>query len=102
MAKLDIINYVPVHLEKIQLKSCHHGERPTAVAGQALTIMSGDEPLAIFGWHFICPGTVQLWALVSEKTSEHKKSFHKVCRAFLANGIGPVGARRIQFSVRCG
>lgn len=99
---INIVEYVPDHLEKIKLKSCHDGERPTAIKGRALSIMFGDEPLAIFGWHFICPGNVQLWALVSENTSEHKKSFHKVCKAFLANGVGPIQAKRIQFSVRCG
>lgn len=99
---IDIIEYVPAHLERIKLKPCHDGERPPAIRGRALTMMIGTEPLAIFGWHFICPGVVQLWALVSEKTADHKKSFHKVCKAFLANGVGPIGARRIQFSVRCG
>ena len=99
---LDFVDFIPDHLERIKIRSAQDGERPKSIRGPAVTILSDGEPLAIFGWYFICPGVVQIWAFVSEGVSEHKKSFHKACKAFLANGIGPVGARRIQFSVRCG
>lgn len=98
---IDIVDYQPSHLENIVLKKCHDGERPKEIRGNAITFLIAGEPLAIFGWYLISPGVAQVWGLLSEKTQNHKKSFHKAVKLFLPYSIQKLEIRRMQISVRC-
>lgn len=97
---IRIVDYLPEHLEKIELRACHDGERPKSIPGQAVTFLSFDEPIAIIGGHMIAPGMMQAWALLSDKIIARKKSFHKQVKLFIEWALEHFSLRRIQISVR--
>lgn len=97
---IKIVDYEPWHLERIQLKACHDGERPEQIRSNAVTFLLGDEPIAIFGWFFISASTVHVWALLSDSVAKRKKSFHKAVRELIAYSFEKHGLQRMQMSVR--
>lgn len=99
---LKIVDYQPEHLERIELRLSHEGERPKAIPGPAITFLDGDLPIAIFGWAFLSPKVVQLWGLLSEEVRSRKILFHKTVREFLIYAFEKYGLQRMQFSVRVG
>lgn len=97
---VEVVDYKPEHLEKIALKSCHEGERPNEIRGNALTLLGRGVPLAIFGWYFICPGVVQVWGLVSDEAAKAKKSFHNTVKLLISFAFERHPILRMQISVR--
>lgn len=99
---IEVVNFKPEHLERIKLKACHDGERPEAIKGSAVTLLSGDSPLAIIGWHFVSKGVVQIWAFLSDEISSVKKSFHKEILSLIRWAFEGNPVQRIQMSVVVG
>ncbi len=96
---IEVVDYLPEHLERIKLKACHNGERPNKISGVAVTILSGEDPLAIIGWYFISKGVVQIWAFLSDAITPVKKSFHKEVLSLLRWAFDSHPVQRIQISV---
>lgn len=98
---VNVVDYKPEHLAQIELKSCHHGEVATEIQGQAITLLDGEYPAAIIGWHFITPGVLLAWGLFSERIRRQPLSFHKMVLK-LIEFSKTQNVHRIQISVLCG
>jgi hypothetical protein len=98
---IRVVDYEPTHLANLSLRACHSGERPASISGSAVTFLMFDEPIAIFGWYFISPGVMQVWALLSDKVTQFKKSFHKQVGLIIEYAFEKWSLRRMQMSVRC-
>jgi len=99
---IEVISYKPEHLAEILLRSCHKGERPNAISGPALTFTLNGQPIAIFGWYFICEGVAQVWGLLSDAIKIRKKEFHKIVMKIIESAFDHYLLRRMQMSVRSG
>lgn len=96
------VPYDPKHLEEIKVQEKQLSEKPDSIPGQAITIMSDETPIAIFGGYFIAPGVLQAWALLSDEVKKFPLAVTKEFRDAIEFFETERGVRRIQVSVRVG
>jgi hypothetical protein len=99
---IKLVEFDQKHLAEITPKSCHDGEMPEAILGQALTLTFNDTPAAIFVWKGVCPGVMQVSAFISEIVKEHPFTLHKTAKHLIGYAFAEFGIQRMQMSVRCG
>ena len=97
---MTVIGYKPEHLDKIRVKAVHQGEVPKTVMTDAVTVMDGEQPVAIIGSFVFVPGVVHLWGLISEDVRAKPLAFHRVTRELLAYYEKTQKPRRIQMDVK--
>ncbi len=97
---LTVIDYKPEHLENISPKAVHSGEVPRTVTTQAVTVMDGDKPVAIFGGFLFVPGVVHLWGLISDDAKQKPLAFHRIVSDLLDYYGKTSQTRRIQMDVK--
>lgn len=97
---MTVIEYRPEHLQNIRAKKVHEGEVPETVLTQAVTVMHGEKPVAIFGAFLFVPGVLHLWGLISDDVKEKPLAFHGLVRDLLHYYEKKNGARRLQMDVK--
>ena len=97
---MTVIGYMPDHLVKIRVKDIHTGEVPTIILTDAMTVMDGEQPVAIFGSFTFVPGVYHLWGLISEDVRQKPVAFHRVSKELLGYYEKRTNARRIQMDVK--
>lgn len=99
---VEIIPFREEHIEQIKPRNEQLDEPIPNACVDAVTVLFDKVPGAIIGWHIVCPGVVQVWAIVSEKAKEQPIAFHKSVLSLLEASIEKYGIQRIQMSVRVG
>jgi hypothetical protein len=100
MTKLIVADYEPKHLEKLQPRLCHQGEVPKHIMTHSITVLNGDQPIAILGGFKMSPKIIQIWALLSDEIQKCPIAFHKICLKVLEFYEMKEKPRRMQIDVR--
>lgn len=98
--KIEVIDFDPEHLKKIQVQEYQQGECPKTILTVAFTLVRGDEIIAILGGFPFVPGVIHFWALLSESVRKYPLDFHKTCLKVIKWYEQNEKPRRIQFEVR--
>ena len=99
---LTVIPFKPEHLHAIKPKAIHNGEIPRTIQTEAVTVMDGPTPMAIFGMFVFVPGVLHIWALVSDDVYRKPIAFFKVVRNLLDFYEDRTKPRRVQMDVKAG
>jgi hypothetical protein len=97
---MTVIGYKDEHLTKIRVKEIHQGEVPQTILCDAMTVMDGNQPVAIFGSFTFVPGVYHIWGLISEDVRQKPLAFHRISRELLAFYEKSAKPRRIQVDVK--
>lgn len=97
---IRVETYAPAHLTKLRVKTIHQGEMSPEIKTRAITLLQGEDVLAIFGGCYLCPSVIHLWAFVSPIVSKYPLAFHKKSLELLEFLAKTEAPRRIQFDVR--
>ena len=98
---MHLKRYSPAHLENIKLRKCYENEGPFTVGDLAITLMLGEDVMAIFGGDFLNGKTLKLWALISEEATKWPLSLHRFAKILLKYAFKTFHIHRAQMSVRC-
>lgn len=98
--ELDVVPFQQIHLSEMEIKTIHKDELPKQVRTYAVTVVSKEKPLAVFGAFNFSPGVMHVWGIVSETVRSYPLAFHKTCEKLLTFYEVHDKPRRIQIEVR--
>lgn len=97
---IQVVPFLPEHLETIHVRDEQKGEIPGKVLTDAVTFMVHDLPIAILGYFLIAPRVVQVWAIIGNEISLCPIAFHKQVLHFINWGFEYFTLQRMQMSVK--
>jgi hypothetical protein len=98
---ISAVAFEPDHMKRLLPRECFSGEQIGPIS-DAVTLMSGGNPIAVIGYGRVFRGVIHVWSLLTNEVTKHPLAFHKMVLSCLDFIIETERPRRIQMAVLAG
>lgn len=97
---ISVVGCQKEHFDRLASGEQHKFDNLPLSYESALTLISGEDIVAIVGGSIVLPGVLYAWAFVSSKVKKHRFSFHRAIKKIVSFYMKDLELRRMQFCVR--